>query len=601
MLKFLRRLTWILAYLLPAALFFSYYPVISLGTNSSMNFELSISLITLVLFDLSAFSALVALKLSKSSSAADFPGLSDCRFFLFSLFPFYLTISIFWSANPLRGFLTAGIAWLIFFAVFAIIYVLPLLSPPPHAKRRFFQVFFLSTAAVCIFCFVQSILDTCGLSREHTLLCAGCTYRSFGFPHPSGFAIEPQFMGNLLLAPTLTVLYLLLPTQPSQTPRSSQPSKASKVSSPRPTSASSRSPVARSKSATLALTLLALLFSTTLFFTFSRGAIYAYAIALLILFFFALKRHVFRFSLIVIPVSTFLVSLILQGTFAALGPTSETFTGAVTKSLHQLSLGLLDFRPKSSENAILDAPSASPEALGTASSSEPRKDPTSADSTSVSPLNASEVPNSAIASSNIPQDTYFDGYVPESTNIRLSLNSLAFRTWKHDPLRLLFGVGLGGAGAAMYAAFPSEVGSPKEIVQNEPFSLLLELGLVGIILTIFSLLLAFYPRLFSAKFLDGRVACRRESAVRSPFSPSASSTNAPSASLTVSSSASRAPSSRTQPTLTYPAFAKHPAFPLLVALIFAYFITLNFFSGLPNALQIYLMPPLLYFFFYLND
>lgn len=40
---------------LPVALFFSYYPVISLGTNSTMNFELSIVLIWLVIFDVVAF------------------------------------------------------------------------------------------------------------------------------------------------------------------------------------------------------------------------------------------------------------------------------------------------------------------------------------------------------------------------------------------------------------------------------------------------------------------------------------------------------------------------------------------------------------------
>ena len=40
-----------LLYVLPVVLFFSYEPVISLGANASMNFELSIPLIWLVLFD----------------------------------------------------------------------------------------------------------------------------------------------------------------------------------------------------------------------------------------------------------------------------------------------------------------------------------------------------------------------------------------------------------------------------------------------------------------------------------------------------------------------------------------------------------------------
>ena len=37
--------------LLPLVLFFSYYPVISFGANETMNFELSLPLIWLVIFD----------------------------------------------------------------------------------------------------------------------------------------------------------------------------------------------------------------------------------------------------------------------------------------------------------------------------------------------------------------------------------------------------------------------------------------------------------------------------------------------------------------------------------------------------------------------
>ena len=47
---------------LPAALFLSYYPVISLGNGDSMNFELSIAVIYLVIFDAVMFFALVQKK-----------------------------------------------------------------------------------------------------------------------------------------------------------------------------------------------------------------------------------------------------------------------------------------------------------------------------------------------------------------------------------------------------------------------------------------------------------------------------------------------------------------------------------------------------------
>lgn len=53
--KALSKILWWFIYALPAVLFFSYHPIISLGANDSMNFELSLPLIWLLLFDLGAF------------------------------------------------------------------------------------------------------------------------------------------------------------------------------------------------------------------------------------------------------------------------------------------------------------------------------------------------------------------------------------------------------------------------------------------------------------------------------------------------------------------------------------------------------------------
>lgn len=145
--KLLRRIYYMLLYALPAVLFFSYYPVIRLGSSDSMNFELSLPLIWLAAFDVIAFVSLLVVlgntfrhfsKPSREEQAATTErapredgrangakksrqkvllGISNRKFFLFSLFPFYATISILWSANSTRAFLTAGIIWLLFFAV----------------------------------------------------------------------------------------------------------------------------------------------------------------------------------------------------------------------------------------------------------------------------------------------------------------------------------------------------------------------------------------------------------------------------------------------------------------------------------------------------
>lgn len=529
--RLLRRCIFILLYLLPAVLFCSYHPVIRLGSNASMNFELSLPLIWLIIFDLAAATGLfylgsknphrrsntratqppTSLRLSMSSDqnrlqTKQFPGISDRKFFLFALFPLFATISIFWSPNPIRGILTAGIIWLIFFAVFAIIYLIPLFSPPQDFRRNILISLLLSTVLVCLFCWIQCFLDLCALSRDATLLCLGCTYRSFGFPHPSGLAIEPQFMGNLLLAPTLTALYLLVFRRP------------------------------KSRRTRFALLSLACFFSATLFLTFSRGAIYAYIIALIIMLGFALFRSSPRrsLSLILIPLITFLFTLVAQGTFAALSPTPDTFISGITKSLHQLSLGLVDLRPATSTpNDSTPLPS------------ETSSAPTSASSAVTPPDSQAQV---------TPPASTFDGYVAESTNIRLDLNATAIDTWLSSPRNIAIGVGLGGAGTVMHALYPDRVTSPKEIVQNQAFSLLVELGLIGIFLALFGLIIAFF-----APFLPRWLIGSREDRSHS--------------------------------------FWSYPALSLLVCVICAYLITLNFFSGLPNALHIYLLPPLLYLIF----
>lgn len=576
--KYLRRLLIWLVYLLPAALYCSYYPIIKLGESSSMNLELSLPLVWLVLFDIVSFASLIGLvwrkppklvgraakkastRAAKSDSPVradvgagrsanwfrrftNLPGLSDRKFFLFSLFPFYATLSIFWSANPTRAILTAGIIWLIFFAVFALIYVLPLLELPSNFRSSCVRSFLISSVVICLVCWVQCFLDIAGVGREATLMCRGCTYLSFGFPHPSGFAIEPQFMGNLLLAPALVALYLLIFHPGGE--------KSSKIYSRR------------------MLLIMAALFSATLFLTFSRGAIYAYAVALLVMLIFAFRRHVFRPSLIIIPVATFIFIVTVQGIFTVIGPTHGSFLAGVSRSIHQLSLGIIDIRPQSSQNSQGTPDSQNSES---SASSEDSKNPDTS-SPSGQDTNSNSETSDATPSENLPAEPFFEGYVPESTNVRLDLNQAAIDTWLSapgypesrlsvglrcfkfgccpctgsgylTPTTVLFGVGLGGAGVAMYRnSFITHIYSPKEIVQHQGISLLLELGLVGIALVLFSLYLAFFSR-------DARAHLRR-----------------------------------------------HPMLPLLASLVIAYLVTLNFFSGLPNALQIYLMPPLLYMIF----
>lgn len=447
-------------YLLPAVLFFSYYPILSLGGNDgSMNLELSLPLIWLALFDVFSFVLLFAkIKIGKK-----YPGISDRRFFLFSLFPFFATLSIFWSKNPLRATLTAGIIWLVFFAIFSIIYLSKFVVETID-KALIKKSLIVSSLVISAWCLVQCILDVFGCSSDVTLLCPGCTVQMFGFPHPNGFAIEPQFMGNLLLAPALYELYEFIKNRKAKDG------------------------------------ILLFIFAATLFLTFSRGAVYAFglaAIVMLVWYIIKTKKAAAIKSLIILA-AAFIFTLNLQGIFAAASYTNDTYFTGVAKVVEQLSLGIIKLNK---------APAAEP-----AESTEPAE------------------PTAPEAEKPLENQSLYSGYVTESTDVRLHLSDAAGEIWSKNPRFLARGVGLGGAGVALFEN--GKVASSKEIVQNEYFSILLELGLIGLGLLV--LIIVFAVRMLS----------------------------------------------------------RQPDKIFFFSLMIAYGVTLCFFSGLPNALQIYLMPAL---------
>ncbi len=476
-------------YSFPVVLYFSYYPILPLGSNASMNFELSLPLIWLLIF------ALLSLKdfflflktLPKTLKSLSFSKSSTLVFSIF-LFSLYLSLSLLWTPNRLRGILTVGILWCILISLLGIKNLFKSNSINTSFLKK---VFLFASIFVCLICWLQSFLDVFGVPRETTLLCLGCTSRIFGFPHPSGFAIEPQFMGNLLLAPTFYALYLY------KTERNL-------------------------KNRTLLFA-----FSSTLFLTFSRGAIYAFAVGFSFFVLYSLVKKLSSLKSLLEPVAivifTFLFTLSFQGIFSELSSTNDTFSSGVAKSLNQLSLGLIDFRASPQKDSSPEE-SSSPEISNPESNEE-----------SASP---EETENLSV----------FDGYVAESTNFRLSLNASALSASLDSPLNFLFGYGLGSAGTVLYEK--SFTTHPKEIVQNEYFSLLLETGLVGLLLFLLAIVVFF---------------------------------------TTIAK------------TLTFPKLPKNSsAFlvkPFLFSLTLAYLVTLSFFSGFPNALHLYLLPPLFLFSF----
>ena len=370
----------------PIAVWFSFQPLIRLGQSDSMYFELSIALLYVLILAVSGIPLLwVHRRMLLKSRAV----------WLTGAFVGVMVLSLLWTPNLVRGVLTTGVAGLLFMIFMASRAIKDTLRTmiPTLAK-----LFFISAVVVAGLALVQFFAGI-WLEPEITLLCAGCVAEQFGFVRPNVFTIEPQFLGNMLLAPALLGVWL------GMTGR-----------------------LDRWAASGLGVIV------TALFLTLSRGAILAFVIGLLVLgvvYYRQLRNAAAMASLVL---AGFLVCLVLQGTAAALNPrVEESFMGAVSKSVNQLSLGVIT--------------------IPTEAEPEP-----AAQSTVVAPV--------------------FDGYVEESTNVRLSLSSLAISVWASNPVTALFGVGIGGAGVALSEAFPAEFG-PREIVQNEYIAVLLELGLLG--------------------------------------------------------------------------------------------------------------------------
>ena len=515
---------------LPFCLFFSYHPVIPIFSTSTTNFELSIPLLWLLIFAILSlpenfrlyiYSLRIVIKTkslvnktSRPSSRHKTDKLYPHFLRLFTLiYPFFVTVNSIGSPNFLRAILTSGVIWCICLSLLTILQNIS--QYKTQIGKSFNKNLLIAGTLASAFCWLQSILDIAGVPREFTFLCKGCTSTVFGFPHPNGFAIESQFMANLLLAPIfLSLFYLLERPKNHSNKLNSDPYPASKLG--------------HFLRFGLPLFLIA-----TLYLTLSRGAIFSFWVSVFVLFIYQIiklikqkscrREILFRQPLILSAVVflPFFFTLSAQGLFTELGPTSHTFFDGVSTSVSQLSLGRIDLAKvfhKTNEN------NESHETHETHETHESNK-------LHLSGLNT----DAASSAQKAPQ---FTSYIEESTNIRLNLNRLALSSWRTSLRRMLAGVGLGAAGLTLYQEFP-ELGSPKEIIQNEYLAILYEQGICGVVMIICAAILF---------------------------------------------------------VLTYKLHNKNhektSIYGRVLALSFA--LTLCFFSGLPNALHIYLLTPLLF-------
>lgn len=291
-LSLLERL-WLMA---PIMIWFSYLPRISLAEDGTMNYELSLTLIYVVIL------AIVGLpRVWHHWSELRQSGLVR----LASAFVGWSGLCVIWSDNRTRGLLT--------FAVYVVLYLVFLALV---AERRLLcqllpklvRVAIWATISACLLAIAQMVLGTFVITNRHSLgLCAGCVAGQFGFIRPNLLAIEPQFLGSLLLAPLLYITYLTLQGKHSY---AKQP-------------------------------LLLVLMLTTLWLTLSRGAIYAYLVSLVVMILLVRK---WRRQLVVVGLValSLVVCLVCQGTLASANPRIDSsFTQAVSTSLNHLSMGIV--------------------------------------------------------------------------------------------------------------------------------------------------------------------------------------------------------------------------------------------------------------------
>lgn len=497
-------------WVLPIVLFFSYYPVMPLFSTESSNYEFSLPLLWLLLMgilslpiflvDLCNF---VTKKTQLAQTTVQIP-------LILSSIPLYFSLTLLWSSNKFRGLMTAGIIWCLYLSLLTFYKNIILKKTPLSLEKPFLFGAILASS----FCWLQAILNTLNIPGNQILLCLGCTNLSFGFPHPNGFAIEPQFMGNLLLAPAIFLVFRVIHPKTHQT----------------------------RKFKILYLTLVGFIIST-LFLIFSRGATYSFFLAIAAIFLYEIfhtKKKLFVASKIISLILFPLIFVTLaQGLMSEFGLTSDTFMGGVSRSISQMTLGRIKIPLPEAKN-----PST-----------------TSNESSNLSPNDNTNTNASTNTSANPISDApLFDGYITESTDIRVKLSKMGLQLALSHPGQFFFGSGLGSSGVALYQAFP-ELGSTKEITQNQYVAILVETGFIGILIIFCSGTCVFY-------------LCYSRQKLVKPSSSQSSKQSMKKSNFTslISSIA--------------------PAKLYFISLMLAYAASVCFFSGLPNALHIYLVPVL---------
>lgn len=201
--------------------------------------------------------------------------------------------------------------------------------------------------------------------------------------------------------------------------------------------------------------------------TLSRGAIFSLIPAMFMVIFWIEGDSKFRkfLQMILFVAGGFFLGLNLHAVMAEANPRlNETYYGAISKSVNQMTLGKISL-PKI----------------------PPEKIHNSVEKSVENPVE------------NLGKKPHFDGYVEKSTDERTGLSELALKTWLRNPQTMIFGVGSGSGGRAIFET-TRQTGWAFEIVQNEFLNILLENGIIGAAIWT-AILVGFFAKTSSKKYL----------------------------------------------------------------------------------------------------
>lgn len=407
--------------LLLGSLVFSYQPLVSFGTFSGTNLKFSLVHIATILFIFVSIRRIYQHK---------YELLNQTGVKLFLLLCTLSTLGTLWSGNAPRGLLMSGFLWVLFFLFVAVQVNIKALA---KKKKELVWSLMASMSLACVFAWWQVLADSLAVSSVFTLLPLAYQASVFGFARPTAFALEPQFLGSLLLIPIF---------------------------------------IATSwhyyNKGNLATNIMLIVATSTLLLTISRGALIGLGLGLLIITILAkpsLKKILQLATLLILSTG---VAVLLSGAAAQLDSRdSVDGKAAVSRSINHISLGLINLpQPTTSQAHPKDT--------------QPNPEPTSSQKEPSSTLiEAPVLPSTQTNSSS--------GYIEDSTNSRLLMTREALAIWSANIPTVLFGVGTGGFGTALHDKSPTY--ASQSIVNNQYIEVLTELGIIGLL--VFTSLLLF--------------------------------------------------------------------------------------------------------------